>query len=207
MTEKKLKTKEILLNTAERLFAVKGFESTSIRDIVSDAGLSVALINYHFGSKKELIKAVIDRIILPVDRERVKRMRALAESFEQDKHGLTDLMAAYVTPIFQLLQDEYSIKLLARVFFELPLPGPKDLPEEAKQLRMLMNMLVRKMLPERDAADLELKMYCIMSMINYVISIAYIHSSEKQVFGPKEYLKGRLIQYSVSVLKTENTGF
>ena len=54
-------TKNKILDAAEQLFADKGFNGTSLREITGAAGVNLAAVNYHFGSKKELIKAVMSR--------------------------------------------------------------------------------------------------------------------------------------------------
>jgi AcrR family transcriptional regulator len=54
-------TKERILDAAERLFAKRGFHGVSIRDITQTAGVDVAMSNYHFGPKQELLAAVITR--------------------------------------------------------------------------------------------------------------------------------------------------
>lgn len=47
-------TKERILAAAERLFACKGLEGTTTREICREAGVNVALVNYHFGTKEKL---------------------------------------------------------------------------------------------------------------------------------------------------------
>jgi len=47
-----------IIDAAERLFAAKGFEGTSVRDIAQEAGINVAMISYYFGSKEKLIEAI-----------------------------------------------------------------------------------------------------------------------------------------------------
>lgn len=59
----KIETKQKILNSAEQLFAELGFSDTSLRQITSAAGVNLASVNYHFGSKKDLIKAVMDRYL------------------------------------------------------------------------------------------------------------------------------------------------
>ena len=54
-----------ILSAAEELFAEKGFAETSLRNITSLAGVNLAAVNYHFGSKKELIQAVFARFLTP----------------------------------------------------------------------------------------------------------------------------------------------
>ena len=54
-----------ILDAAEVLFAERGFTETSLRTITSTAGVNLAAVNYHFGSKKELIQAVFERFLTP----------------------------------------------------------------------------------------------------------------------------------------------
>jgi len=53
-------TKLRLLNAAGEVFSEKGFRSGTIRDICAVAGTNVASVNYHFGGKKELYKALLE---------------------------------------------------------------------------------------------------------------------------------------------------
>lgn len=54
-----------ILDTAEMLFAEKGFAETSLRTITGKAKVNLAAVNYHFGSKKALIQAVFARYLDP----------------------------------------------------------------------------------------------------------------------------------------------
>ena len=58
-------TVERILDAAEQLFAERGFAETSLRLITSKAGVNLAAVNYHFGSKKALIQAVFSRFLGP----------------------------------------------------------------------------------------------------------------------------------------------
>ena len=53
--------KEHIINTAIELFATKGFEGTSIRDIAAAADVNLAMINYYFGSKEKLFEELVQR--------------------------------------------------------------------------------------------------------------------------------------------------
>jgi AcrR family transcriptional regulator len=52
--------KEHIINTAIELFAIKGFEGTSIREIAATANVNLAMINYYFGSKEKLFESIIE---------------------------------------------------------------------------------------------------------------------------------------------------
>jgi len=56
-------TKEKILDVAEGLFAEHGFKDTSLRTITGKAGVNLASVNYHFGDKKTLVRAVLNRYL------------------------------------------------------------------------------------------------------------------------------------------------
>lgn len=62
--KKKVKTaidkREHIMNTAVSLFATKGFEGTSVRDIAAAADVNLAMIHYYFGSKEKLFESIVD---------------------------------------------------------------------------------------------------------------------------------------------------
>ena len=49
-----------IIETAERLFAERGFDGTSVRDIADEAGVNVAMISYYFGSKEKMMEALFE---------------------------------------------------------------------------------------------------------------------------------------------------
>ena len=73
-------TKDRILDAAESLFMEHGFEATSLRSITAAAGVNLAAVNYHFGSKEELFQAVLTRRLDPMNQERVD----LLDRFERD---------------------------------------------------------------------------------------------------------------------------
>jgi AcrR family transcriptional regulator len=48
-----------ILQVAEKFFAEKGFDGTSVRDIAKEAGVNIAMISYYFGSKEKMLEALI----------------------------------------------------------------------------------------------------------------------------------------------------
>lgn len=74
---KSTSTREIILETAEQLFAQQGHDGTSMRQITSAAGVNLAAVNYHFGSKEALVQAVLKRRLEVVNRERLRLLDEL----------------------------------------------------------------------------------------------------------------------------------
>ena len=69
--------KEHIMTHAIQLFADKGFEATSIRDLAKAADVNVAMVNYYFGSKEKLIEAIVE--------EKAAYMKDRIEELEADK--------------------------------------------------------------------------------------------------------------------------
>ena len=57
-------TREQIIETALNLFAEKGFEGASIRDIAEKASVNVAMVNYYFGSKEKLFETIVENHLL-----------------------------------------------------------------------------------------------------------------------------------------------
>ncbi|GIT05108.1 MAG: hypothetical protein CM1200mP29_05190 [Verrucomicrobiota bacterium] len=70
----KTDTKTRILDTAERLFAQKGFDAVSLRNIIASAKVNLAAVHYHYGSKQALIYAVIARRLRPINEERLAKL-------------------------------------------------------------------------------------------------------------------------------------
>ncbi|SCW37150.1 transcriptional regulator, TetR family [Paenibacillus tianmuensis] len=49
-----------ILNAAKKLFAKKGFEGTTVRQICDEAGVALALVSYHFGGKENVFYALFE---------------------------------------------------------------------------------------------------------------------------------------------------
>src|ERR1700730_8858275 len=103
-------TKTRILNAAEKLFGLRGFEATSLRDITAEAQVNLAAVNYHFQSKDSLIDAVIARRIQPVNRRRLQLLDAAGP------HPTSaQMLEAFITPVIE--QDVTPIvPLLGRIF-------------------------------------------------------------------------------------------
>ncbi len=120
-------TKERLLDTAEELFAVHGFSATSLRMITAEAGVNLASIHYHFGSKEKLIEAVFTRRLEPLNRERLRLLDACERGTRgapgEGRPVLEDVLKAFLIPPFQMLstggvEGSRFVKLLGRTFMD-----------------------------------------------------------------------------------------
>ena len=93
-------TVERILDAAEVLFAERGFAETSLRTITSAAGVNLAAVNYHFGSKKSLIHAVFVRFLDPLVEDIERRLNDM----QMEKAHLTveDLLQLLTTAVYEI---------------------------------------------------------------------------------------------------------
>ncbi|MEY4766207.1 MAG: hypothetical protein RI907_2880 [Pseudomonadota bacterium] len=85
-------TKTRILDAAEALFVTGGFESMSMRQITGAAGVNLAAVNYHFGSKDALIQAVLSRRLDLLNEQRLTMLDAFEREFGAElncEHVLT----------------------------------------------------------------------------------------------------------------------
>lgn len=90
-------TRSAILAAAERLYADRGFGDVTLRDIVAEAGVNLAAVNYHFGSKDELIAELFVTRSLALNRERLQELRA-AEEQGGGRADIADILRALVGP-------------------------------------------------------------------------------------------------------------
>lgn len=97
-------TKQRILDAAEELFAQTGYYATSLRQITQLAAVNLAAVNYHFGSKEELLEAVIQRHIGPLnDQRRHLLEQELQQAKEEGRRPRArQIMNALVEPTLQL---------------------------------------------------------------------------------------------------------
>ena len=114
-------SKRRLMDAAEQLFAEKGFEAVSIRDITGLAKTNIAAVNYHFGNRESLLEMVMMRYMLPVTEERLARLEALERKWPGKIVPLEEIIDALVRPLIgQMRKSELSerlfYKLIGRIF-------------------------------------------------------------------------------------------
>jgi AcrR family transcriptional regulator len=91
-------TRTQILDAAERLFAERGYRGTSIRAITDLAGANLAAVGYHFGSKAELLAAVVRRVVEPITAAQCAGLdRLLARTPDPP---VTELVEAFAGPMF-----------------------------------------------------------------------------------------------------------
>jgi AcrR family transcriptional regulator len=141
---------------AEQLFAEFGYEGVSVRDIVQAAGIHLAAVNYHFGSKHELLMAVYAKRIRELDQERLDVLRA-AEAAHHGAPPLAAILRAYLTPPIRWRDPASGKATSIRFVFRLTAaPTPKlraMLEGRVKGLSLFREALAR-FAPQASASEM-----------------------------------------------------
>lgn len=153
-----MQRKSAILLAANAHFAHFGFRGASLRDIAREAGVSLTLLNHHFGSKFQLLVAVIESHQKMLD-DRSQALRALMA--DPGGFGVRDVVAAWVRLGFETASQpdgETFMRLIARVI--------DDPEEEAVQI-------VREKLDDGALQFIEALLRCYPEASRYDAACAY----------------------------------
>ena len=170
-------TKTIILDAAEDLFAARGPNGVSLRQIIARAKVNLAAIHYHFGSKESLLQAVFSRRIVPLNAERI----ALLESFEREAGrkavALPKVIEALVGPALRLSRDPEKggakfMRLLGRCFTE---PDEKIQAMITRQVETVGERFMpafQRALPKLPPADLMWRLHFLVGAMAHTMADA-----------------------------------
>jgi AcrR family transcriptional regulator len=151
-------TRKRLMDAAEDLFATHGIAGTSLREITDQAGVNMALVKYHFGSKNGLVEETLKRRLEPINAARLLLLGRVEEEYLGMALPLEKVLNALIRPAVEagLNPKENGplfLRLFGRIFSE---------PAEAMNLirKQMGPMIVRfdaafeRALPDLPAADM-----------------------------------------------------
>jgi len=168
-------TQTRILDAAEELFLLHGFEGASMRMLTARAGVNLAAINYHFGSKDALIEAVLRRRLDPMNASRI----AALDRLEADAAGRAlapeAIIGAFVGTSLRMIEDARGggrnfIRLLGRTYTD---------PD--KRIRALIGQLYApamerykaaftRALPDLPAEELVWRMHFMFGTLSYTLA-------------------------------------
>jgi AcrR family transcriptional regulator len=90
-------TRDRIFLAAERLFATRGFAEVSVRDITAAAGVNLAAVNYHFGSKDALLFEIFTTRSAEVNRARARMLHECTDA-NGGSAPLRGILEAVITP-------------------------------------------------------------------------------------------------------------
>jgi len=165
-------TRSAILTAAERLYADRGFADVTLRDIVAAADVNLAAVNYHFGSKDELIAELFVTRSLATNRERLNELKA-AEEAGGGRADIGVVLRALVGPTLRGClgpdkQRSDAARFMIRASIESVPPIRKIKNREVDHLRKFAAAMKRA-LPDRDEVDLYWGLHFALAMAHQTI--------------------------------------
>lgn len=166
-----------IIDAAERLFIRDGVDATSLRAVTREAGVNVAAIHYYFGSRDELLRAVLNRVVNQVNHQRLHLLdAALAESRGRPL-PVVDILRIFLMPdleVIESLKDRgVEIAHFVARCYAAPSPIVKQLIDEqfAEISSRFIGELSRS-LPRVDRDELSFRFLCIVGVIVRLLGAA-----------------------------------
>ena len=134
-----------ILDAAERLFGEHGFSNSSLRQITDHAGVNLAAVNYHFGSKEKLYREVLLRRIRPLNAQRTELLVRAEQLAGDQPIPLRAIVDAFVRPLLRHAADKSlgGLPFLRLISRDLTDPQPFMLNEMAKEFDPLIERYAR----------------------------------------------------------------
>lgn len=153
-----LDTRARILDAAEGLIADSGFRGLSLREVTKRAGANLAAVNYHFGSRDGLIHAVLDRVITPINAQRLHYLDE-AEARNDGPVPLEEIVEAMVRPLTDRMSESPHetpayLRLAGRCFAESTEHPDEALADLFGEVIERFMAAISKSLPHLDAATL-----------------------------------------------------
>jgi len=168
-------TKDRLLDAAEALFMEHGFEATSLRAITTAAGVNLAGVNYHFGSKEELFQSVLTRRLDPMNQERVDLLSELEARAAPAPVPCERILSAMFIPALRLARDPERgganfLRLLGRAYAD-PAPFIRHfLSDQYAVMIARFKAAFGRALPELPKRELSWRLHFIMGALSYTLA-------------------------------------
>lgn len=166
------RTREALLNAAQKLFSKRSFTQVNVREITDTAGVSLSAINYHFGSKDELIYALARRTGPQLIRERAELLRE-AEALGGDiETRLRAVLHALLAPVIRWYRKPDTQKYFVPFQQRARLDGPPRVREllrhDTAHLQPFVLALSR-LLPELSTQEIGWRLHFVLGIEHAVV--------------------------------------
>jgi len=169
----KTPTKDRLLDAAETLFAEQGFEATSLRQITSKAQVNLASVNYHFHSKDDLIRAVFERRIRPLNQRRLEALKSCLDAAGDGPVPLEEIIRAFVRPVLQMRREPHGAavgRLFGRTYADPSGSARQAFFELMKEISRPFTEAFRRALPGLDQVELVWRMHFSVGVMAHTLA-------------------------------------
>ncbi|MCR6701022.1 MAG: TetR family transcriptional regulator [Dokdonella sp.] len=164
-------TRQRILGAAEELFARHGFAGASLRQVTASAKVNLAAVNYHFGSKENLIEEVFRRRL---DELNARRTELLAQCRDRADLGLEDVLDAFVRPALELSLSDAGgaafVRVLARAYAEHDERLRRFLSDNYGHVLKEFAAVFARLLPQLDKEELYWRLDIVSGALTYAMA-------------------------------------
>jgi AcrR family transcriptional regulator len=202
-------TKTRILDAGERLFVEHGFEATSLRSLTAAAGVNLAAVHYHFGSKEELFEAVLTRRLDPMNQERIDLLAKVERESAGRPPSCEKILFAMLIPALKLARDEKRggknfLRLVGRAYAD-PAPFIRHfLSAQYAEMIGRYKEAFLKSLPHLSRQELTWRLHFVMGALSYTLAgtdALKLFAEATSTTNNDELLLQRLAPFLVAGLK------
>jgi AcrR family transcriptional regulator len=178
-----------IIETAQGLFARKGFDGTSVRDIAEEAGINVAMISYYFGSKEKLMEAIFE---VKIGRVQMRVEELLNDNNIAPLQKINILIDEHIERVM-MSQEFYRIMICEQVS-----NSNAAILEKVKQLKVRNAELIAELIKDGQKKGVFKKKVDVVLMLNTMVGTVW------QSIISKEHYREYTNSDSLSDLEYEN---
>lgn len=175
MENRTVDTRERILDAGERLFMAHGYEGTSMRQITGEAGVNLAAVNYHFGSKESLMQEVFRRRLDWLNEERMRVLDLLEIEAAGQPVKPSAIVDAFFGTLLRMAGDENRggmtfLRLLGRTLTEPSEFIRAFLAHEYQAVMDRYKEALFRALPEVPKAEIVWRFHFMLGATSYAIA-------------------------------------
>ncbi len=161
-----------LLDAAERLFAERGFEGTSVRDLTAEADCNLASVNYHFGGKEQLYREVFKRSMTELRKRRLAAIeRVMAEPDVTLEALLRAFAQAFIEPLVEHGRGERLVMLFMREMTQPLLPDGMIFEQMIGPMQRVMHESIARLEPCLTHRQRLLSLHSLVGQLIHVVQM------------------------------------
>lgn len=197
-------TKDRIVLAAESLFMEQGYAATTLRAITEQAGVNLAAVNYHFGSKEALIRDVFDRRLGPVNQARLDHLERLEAEAAGRRLQVEEVLEAMIAPALHWSRDPSRrggdfLRLLGRALSEPADTMKRILPMHYRRVVLRFKDAFARSLPHIPEPELVWRMHFTFGAMAYAMggndALQLIATCEAEGADDAEAIMRRLVPF------------
>lgn len=210
-------SRERILEAAERLFALNGFQCTSIAQLTCEAKVNQAAVNYHFGSKRALIERVVERRLPLISQQCMEELRKIKKTTVQQARqpDIKEVLRAFIQPALTsggtIQTGGYFLLIAGRAFYYSDDTIRNLFARHLKPNVQLFLELMRNACPNVSERVLLWRIHFAMGSLAHAMYLCGFQLRRPEIFPPienVEYVVNQLLSFLTCGMKapfqTEN---